>query len=173
MISHIFNNDIYYYVSSFVMIIITLLYYTKVLNYVPCDVSFNEQLYRTFIHIDMFHLLINLYAYNTLITKLNSYMSHGNIFGLLIMIIVIDWIIGYLYNYYYDSACSIGFSGILFGLLAWDYLYHDDFNSNTIIMILISSIYPSLNNAKSSLSGHIIGSLSGLIAFLLSKSFGK
>ena len=56
-----------------------------------------------------------------------------------------------------DLPCSIGFSGILFGLFTWELVSIKKLDIELLLAIVIMVAGPSIQNKKISLSGHIIG----------------
>lgn len=69
--------------------------------------------------------------------------------------------------------CSIGFSGILFGLFTWELVSKKKFDVEILIAMIIMVVGPSLRSKKVSLSGHAIGAVSGIIAGISWKYINK
>ena len=65
--------------------------------------------------------------------------------------------------------CSVGWSGVLFGLAVWEIVKEKEkVDSSLIIAIGAMVVSPSLQNPQASLIGHALGALAGFIVAMYS-----
>lgn len=147
------------------LIVVMGLYIFGILKEVPCGNGTIETLNRTFIHLDTVHILSNLFVFYVL-SRIE--VIHGSSFfaTLIVQLLAITTIFEILLKQFINAPCSVGFSGILFGLVVWELLY--DRNLSLVLLISVGAmvVTPSLQNPKASLTGHTIGALSGLVLAL-------
>jgi predicted membrane channel-forming protein YqfA (hemolysin III family) len=72
-----------------------------------------------------------------------------------------------------NLPCSIGFSGILFGIMAWELTTKKDFDIFIVLSIVGIVVAPSIQDSKTSLVGHAVGAIAGVIGGILWKSIEK
>ncbi|MCP3682258.1 MAG: rhomboid family intramembrane serine protease, partial [bacterium] len=65
--------------------------------------------------------------------------------------------------------CSIGFSGVIFGIAAWELVTNKGFDWIVLLSLGIMIAGPTIKNPKASLSGHIVGAISGVVGAILWK----
>jgi membrane associated rhomboid family serine protease len=163
-------------VCSFIaisLLIIFLLYFSTILKNIPCGYSLLTTFSRNFIHTDMYHLIGNLFSlyalsrveYKIGIQKFILLLSFLLIFNSILEII--------LYKSFPSIKCSIGFSGILFGVFTWELITTKKVDIYLFISIISTIIIPSLTHSNISLSGHFIGAFSGILSGSIWKSFDK
>lgn len=65
-----------------------------------------------------------------------------------------------------ETQCSIGFSGVVLGLLVWSGFNsgYYSFSTATLLSLLWILIVPVLGDSRISFSGHLYGVLAGLLA---------
>ena len=145
-----------------VLIIITLLYSFGAIKQIPCGEGVFKGLNRTFIHTDWQHIASNLFAFMVL-SRIEE--KHGSkFFGiLLINLLLITTFVELMAFQFCKIPCSIGFSGIIFGLLTWELMSERDVTISLLLSIAAVVVAPSIQNKKASLIGHAIGALSGII----------
>jgi hypothetical protein len=68
-----------------------------------------------------------------------------------------------------DMKCSIGFSGILFGLMTWELITTRKIDIELLLAIVVTVVAPSIGNKKVSLTGHTIGAVSGVLGGIIWK----
>ena len=91
----------------------------------------------------------------SILSRIEDYIGTRKYIILLFLILFISSILDYIITLLFPSIhCSIGFSGILFGLLSWETIVLNDFNFFVLIILLINVVSPSLQNSKASLIGH-------------------
>ena len=148
------------------LIIIFLLYNTKVLNSIPCGGSFKEIFCSNFCHIDPLHLITNLF-YLYVLSTIEQEMGAKSFIWLIVLLLLLNTLIEYFARIIFKySKCSIGFSGILFGMMAWQLLTKNEFDPLIIIAIGIS-IISSSKYKDVSLFGHVLGAITGIIGALI------
>ena len=95
-------------------------------------------------------------------------MGSGQYLALILFLLVAQTFLEmFLYNLGAAYRCSIGFSGVLFGLLAWEMFALQEFEPYLFLVLLLMVVYPSIQSPQASLIGHGIGALVGVIAAFL------
>jgi rhomboid protease GluP len=148
---------------TLVMVIITLLYNFGILKSISCQKNFLSAFSRNFIHINFLHLFINLYAFYQLST-IELEIGSLSYFLLIILLALLQSIIELIVRSQIDLTCSIGFSGILYGLLIWTILSGQKTDLLMIVSVLLTIFASSELDTTISLSGHLIGVVSGILA---------
>jgi membrane associated rhomboid family serine protease len=163
-------------ISGFIalsMIVIFLLFNAKIINAIPCGTTVHEVFISQFVHIDKIHLMSNLYSLYA-ISRLEQEMGFKPFIWLFIFLLgfntLVEFLIKKIYN---DLPCSIGFSGILFGLITWELVTKKQLDVELMLAIFIMVVNPSLRNKKVSFIGHAIGAISGIVAGILWKVINK
>lgn len=158
-------------ISSFIatiLIIIFLLSFSTLLKIEPCNKDFLSSIVSNFLHTDIIHLIFNLYGLYVL-SRIESEVGSTH-FGIVVLFIVlINTFIEILLHKIINLPCSIGFSGILYGILAYELISGNKKVSYHIAMIVIYDIVASRFNKKISLISHFIGIISGILVGLLIK----
>ena len=162
---------------SVTMIVIYILYKFKLLKKVPCKNTFLTTLQSHFTHIEFTHLLSNLIGFYLIMNILNKThslsrysLSKKDINIILVLSVFMNVLVDILYTRYFNTTCSIGFSSILFSLFTVALLVNHISILN-VVMALLILLSPSFFNKELSVSGHIIGIISGfLVYFLWSKT---
>lgn len=135
------------------MIVVFLLINAKVIVSLPCGKGIHEVMMSNFVHADAMHLVSNLYALYA-ISRVEQDMGFMSFIWLLIFLVVINTLAQFAdHSIWKDLPCSIGFSGILFGLFTWE-LVSKKVNVELHLAIVIMVVGPSIQNKKVSLSGH-------------------
>ena len=163
-------------VSTFIaisIIVIFLLFNAKVVTAVPCDKSINNVFMSNFVHIESTHLIFNLYALYT-ISRVEQEIGFKSFIWLLIFLLIFNTLVELLVRHVWkDSKCSIGFSGILFGLFTWELVSKKELDAQLMLAILLMVVGPSLQNKQVSFTGHAVGAISGIIAAIIWKFVNK
>jgi len=155
------------------MVVVFLLFNTKVVTSIPCGKGIHEVFMSNFVHIDFIHLISNLYALYT-IARVEQEMGFRSFLWLLIFLLIFNTLAEFFLRIIWkDLPCSVGFSGILFGLFTWELISKKKLDIELLIAIVIIVIGPSIQNKNISLSGHIIGAISGIIAGIIWKFINK
>lgn len=164
------------YVSVFIavfMIIIFSLYTTKAIVSLPCDKNMTDIFLNSFIHIDSFHLFINLYTLYTF-SRIEILLGTKKFFMLITFLLFMNTIFkNIMHKITNKIPCSIGFSGVLFGIMSWEIVTNKGFDINTASSIMLLVILPSLQLKNISFTGHFIGAISGIISGLLFNKISK
>lgn len=145
-----------------VMSLITLGYQTEFFTWLPCGFSFLQLFYSNYVHLLWSHLLINMIVFwqiNYIERLAGSYY--------LIYILVISALIAVfsmVINYWHKLECSIGFSGVLYGLIIW-YMLVSSANLMEYVLVLASIAVMPLFIPNISVMGHLLGCLAGLCLY--------
>ena len=139
-----------------------------------CSKGFTQSVSRNFYHANNTHIIFNLVSVNML-SRVEDYLGTKASIVLLFLILFISSVLDFIISLIFpDLKCSIGFSGILFGLLAWEMMVSYNFNPSVLIILLINVITPTLRDPRASLLGHGIGAISGVLSsFLISGHIKK
>ena len=155
------------------LVIIFLLFNAKVLNSLPCGGSIQEVFCSNFCHIEPVHLMSNLISLYVL-SSVEQQMGFKPFMWLMIFLLLFNTLAEYLarkiFNY---SKCSIGFSGILFGIVSWELVTKKELDIGGVLAIVISVLPQSLSGKNIDVIGHIIGAISGIIGGVLWKFINK
>jgi membrane associated rhomboid family serine protease len=158
---------------SICMLIIFLLFNYKVISSIPCGKNVYEITMSNFVHTDTAHLLSNLYALYA-ISRLEKEMGFIPFMWLLIFLISSNTIMElFVRSVCKNINCSIGFSGILFGLFTWELVSNNKLDIELLLAIVIMVVGPSLKSSNISLSGHILGAVTGIIGGVMWKFINK
>lgn len=148
------------------MIVLFLLFNAKVF---VCGEKIHQLMISNFVHADLTHLISNLYALYV-ISRVEQHMGFSSFIWLLIFLLIFNVLAEFTVRCIWkDLQCSIGFSGILFGLFTWELVSRKKLDIELLLAIVIMVAGPSIQNKKVSLSGHIIGAVSGIVAGILWK----
>lgn len=149
------------------IIVIFLLYVTTIIKSVPCGKDLKSVFVNNFIHIDFYHLISNLIALYSL-ARIEESIGIKRFIILVSFILIFTSITETIIHKIFPSIpCSIGFSGVLFGLTSWEYVTNKKLDLGLLGSIALVTIIPSFKSSKVSLAGHAIGSISGVIAGLI------
>jgi membrane associated rhomboid family serine protease len=149
------------------IIVVFLLYITTIIKTIPCGKDLKSVFLGNFIHLDFYHLLSNLIALYSL-SRIEEKVGVKRFLALVIFILSFNTITETIVHKIFPSIpCSIGFSGVLFGLTSWEYVTHNKLDLSLLGSIALITIIPSLKSTKVSLISHSVGSISGIIAGLI------
>ncbi len=155
-----------------VIVIIFSLYFTTLVKTIPCGSGIMDRFYSNFVHTTIPHMvgnLVGLYA----LARVEKDMGSKK-FALLIAYLLIFNTLAEvaLHTLVPSTPCSIGFSGILFGILIWELITHKGVDKTILASILLITVFPTIAKGdKVSLEGHLIGSISGVVGALLYTKF--
>ena len=122
--------------------------------------AFTRQLY----HGDINHLAFNFIAFANLthqITQITGLFTYMIIFALIFVLMVI---LDYIFYGLGLIECSIGFSGVVFGLLGWVFLHQRGFNLQLLVDLALL-LAPSLTTPGISFTGHLLGLVAGMLVY--------
>ena len=149
---------------SVVIIIVFLLYFTSIFKTIPCGNTVLDQFYSNFIHTDIYHISANLYA----LSRVERKMGTKKFLYLIIFLLVFNTILEILAKKLKpELQCSIGFSGVLYGVMTWELVTEKDLDMYILSSIIIMTVLPSLKSKNISLLSHGIGAFSGIISALV------
>jgi len=152
---------------SVLIIIIFLLYTTTLVKTIPCGNSLLENFYSNFIHTDPYHIMSNLYAIYA-VSRVERKLGTKKFIYLTIFILIINTILETLAKSLKPSLpCSIGFSGVLFGIMTYEIVSEKDLDLYILSSIVVMLAGPSMKNNNVSLLSHAIGAFTGIIGGLL------
>jgi len=152
---------------SISLIIIFLLYATTIIKSVPCNKDLLSVFYSNFVHIDLYHLMGNIFALYAL-ARVEIALGAKTFFGLIIFLIIFNSLIEILiYKLIPGLTCGIGFSGILFGIMTWELVTNRKLDYLLVVSIIFIVVLPSFQNKNVSLLGHSVGAFSGIVGGLI------
>jgi membrane associated rhomboid family serine protease len=146
-----------------VLVAIFTMYQTGKLHKLPCENNLLKNASRDFIHVDMYHLVINMLGLYY-ISDLEIQIGSVKYTALIAAIVVLSSLYTYLTKKVLDLTCAIGFSGVLLGLMAFALLsQREKLDWKPIFYLVAISVNPGAGNI--SVSGHLIGIAAGVTAF--------
>jgi len=131
----------------------------------PCGPGWLEAFKRNFVHVDLTHLAANLVSF-WILSRIELAKGSKH-YAALILVLLVLFTTGevLLHLGQGPQKCAIGFSGILFGLLAWEIVTnHANLNGQLFVGLLLTLVGTSFKNPKASLQGHALGVAVGLLA---------
>jgi membrane associated rhomboid family serine protease len=154
------------------IIIIYSLYLTQAIISLPCGKDLISIFYSNFVHLKISHLAVNLFALYAL-SEVEKDIGPRVFFSLITFLLFFNTIVYFFLRKLIPSIpCSIGFSGILFGISAWELVTTKEFNILLILSVLAMVMVPTIEDPKASLIGHSVGALSGVVGGLLWNRIG-
>ena len=164
------NIPVSLFIATSIVVIFSL-YITTAIKTIPCGKDIMSVFMGNFVHIDPYHLLANLFGLYSL-ARIEREIGTKRFIGLLVFLLLFtsttEVIIHKLHD---DMPCSIGFSGVLFGLIAWEMVSKRELDFVLLVSIIMLVAAPSVNNQKASLMGHAIGAISGVVGGIIWKKF--
>ena len=153
------------------IVVIFSMYATTALKEIPCGKDVMTVFYSNFVHVDMYHLLSNIYALYAL-SRVELSMGGKRFTGLIVFLLLFNTLAEtVMYRIFKGLPCSIGFSGVLFGVAAWEMATTQDFDWVMVSSLITMVAGPSIQNPKASLMGHAVGAVAGVIGGLMWSKF--
>jgi len=153
------------------IVIVFVLYLMTIIKTIPCGDSVLSSFCSNFVHVDIYHLLANLVALYAL-TRVERDIGVKHFSFLILFLLIFTSIMEVIAHKLFPSMpCSIGLSGILFGIMAWELTTKKGLDPLILLSIIGVVTMPSLQNPKASLIGHAVGAIAGVIGGLLWRSF--
>lgn len=155
---------------SAILVVVSLLFIFRQWVSLPCGLDILSAFSRNFIHVDPLHLMINLYGFYRLA---DLEFSVGSIRYLALILLltffqsVLEWL--YLTIRPIGGSCSIGFSGILFGILTFMFFFDRGIDLTLLLALFVSILSSSATSERISFTGHLFGVISGLLTVGLSR----
>lgn len=149
------------------IIVIFSLYATTALKEIPCGKDVMSLFYSNFVHIDVYHLLSNLFALYAL-SRVEVATGGKKFTALIVFLLLFNTLAeAAMYRIFKGLPCSIGFSGVLFGVAAWELVTNKGFDWMVALSLVVMIAGPSIQNPKASLMGHTVGAVAGVVGGLL------
>ena len=149
------------------IIVIFSLYATTALKEIPCGKDVMSLFYSNFVHIDIYHLLSNLFALYAL-SRVEVATGGKKFTALIVFLLLFNTLAeAAMYRIFKGLPCSIGFSGVLFGVAAWELVTNKGFDWMVALSLVVMIAGPSIQNPKASLMGHTVGAVAGVVGGLL------
>lgn len=127
-----------------------------------CRSTLVNSFLRTVVHANIVHLAINLVSFRNISNALITKLSTKTYVQILILVWILDGLSDYLSISAGIKACSVGFSGVIFGLIAYYFLeVSDDYMfvvSQLLLLLIPGLLIPGISNF-----GHMLGILNGFI----------
>lgn len=126
-----------------------------------------DYILRTFYHADVIHLVTNLLVLSRL-TSLGDIMSTGKLIQLLLFLVVTSSLLLYGVNelLHGDERVTIGFSGVLFGLIVVKNMLMG-FPLESVLTDVGLLILPGILQPNISFLGHLSGTIAGFLYVFL------
>jgi len=155
------------------IIVIFGLYTTTIIKSIPCGKGVIDIFISNFIHMDPYHLVANLYSLYSL-SRVEQDIGSKKFIGLIVFLLIFNTVLeSAIHTAIPSIPCGIGFSGVLFGVTAWEIVSKKKLNWWLITSILGTVVIPSVKNSNISLMGHLVGSIVGIIGGLVWKKIQK
>jgi len=152
-----------------ILILIYGLYAFGKFKKIPCQNTIPATVARQFIHVNLLHLLSNVYAV-WLIGHIEKRTPITQFLVVLVFLLVFVVVGGMVWGKMRPKAkCAIGFSSIIFGVFTWELMMRRKFDTKVLLAILVVVVLPTLSNPRASLFGHAVGAAGGVVAGLISK----
>lgn len=149
---------------SLLLIIIYFLYSSNIISHVPCDNNLASNIMSSFVHTDPTHLIYNLYAILAL-SRVETILGSKQFLYLIIFLTIMNSVFETLLKKIIpETPCSIGFSGVLFGILFWEIISNNGMDIFILSSVIPLVLIPSVMDKKSSFSSHFIGMVTGTIS---------
>lgn len=147
---------------ALINITVYLLYKIKFFDSVNiCNDDILSRIQGSLVHVNLTHLMMNLIGLYIL-SEIEKAIGSEKFIKLVLFIIVLSSIIEMVLK----TSCSIGFSGVLYGLLAYEMFIKKKIQLD-IIIVLVSLCFIPDNYSNISHSGHLIGFISGMAGYYI------
>ena len=159
-------------ISTFIgilLVIIYLMFKINIFKHIPIKGKLHQVFCSNFVHIELSHLVTNLYSLYVL-SSIEQEMGLKSFMYLMSFLLSFNTLVEFIWINYKGQYGSIGFSGILFGLTTWRIVSNKTIDSTMILAAILLFIRSSKNT---SLSGHLIGAISGILGGLIWKYIHK
>lgn len=162
------------FVSIIVAIILLVTFFFPefgLVGTVDCfDKSIKQYMTNSFHHGSITHLLANMLSLFQL-SALEEHYGPVKFTIILVSLLILSNVIHYFMP---DQSCTIGFSGVLIGLIVFDKFLNNGwlFDITMIQSIVLLLLLPYFGNRKVSIFGHLSGVLAGLLLGYVFQFFG-
>lgn len=149
------------------IVVVFSLYLTTAIKTIPCGKDVMSKFYSNFVHIEPYHLMANLFALYAL-SRVERELGAKRFIGLIVFLLIFTTLTEVVIHKAYNQLpCSIGFSGILFGIMAWELVTKRKLDMVLVLSIIALVAAPTIQNPKASLMGHSVGAVAGVVGGLL------
>lgn len=152
------NRSVSIYLAI-IIVLIYILYSFNILKSISCSRNLTSTFLRNFVHINPYHLVMNLIALYVL-SRVEKDIGAKKFIKLILLLLILNTIAETIIYKFTDIQCAIGFSSILSGIMTWEIMNQHKLNW---LLIFTMIIMPSVQNLKSSAISHVIGAISGII----------
>jgi membrane associated rhomboid family serine protease len=153
------------------IIIVFSLYISAAIKTIPCGKDIMSSFFSNFVHVDSYHLFANLFSLYAL-SRVEREIGAKRFLGLVVFLLIFNSLVEtMIHKVYSEMKCTIGFSGVLFGIMTWEIVSKKELDSILALSIFAMVLMPSVQNPKASLVGHTVGAVAGIIGGLLWKQF--
>ena len=132
----------------------------NIISGIPCEQDISSKILANFIHTDFMHLISNLSGLY-LISELESRLGSKQFLKIFVLITIILSLLEYCLK----TKCSIGISGVLYGLVAYEMFKLKNIDLSVISTLVILFLFSG--KSKISHTGHLLGFISGLVVTVL------
>jgi membrane associated rhomboid family serine protease len=146
------------------IIVIFSLYTTTLIKTIPCGKDLLSVFYSNFVHLELYHLIgnvIGLYVLSRVEEEIGAKKFAILISFLLIFNTIVE---SSIHKIFPNTTCTIGFSGVIFGILTWELITTKQIDFLAILSLLSMILLPISHTSNVSLSSHIIGSIGGIFS---------
>jgi len=151
------------------IVVVFSLYLTTAIKTIPCGKNVMSSFMSNFVHLDPYHLMANLFALYAL-SRVERDIGGKRFMGLIIFLLIFNSIAEVTaHKLFPEMPCSIGFSGVLFGIMTWEIVSKKELDIILVASIAAMVVLPSVQNPKASLMGHAVGAVAGVVGGLLWK----
>lgn len=136
---------------------------------IDCSNTFGATLSRDFIHTEMPHFASNMLAL-FLVSNVEAQIGSVEFVAAMGSILLLSALLTMGLTRLFNFNCSIGFSGVLLGMMAFALVSADSkvLNWSALGVLLLTSVAPlATPESRVSVSGHLIGIVSGLAVGLV------
>ena len=162
------KNPICSFITT-VLIVLFLLTFINLLKFYPCNENMLSTFVSNFFHVDAIHLLSNLYGLYVL-SRVERNIGPEKFCLVIVSILILNTILETVAHNLFKTPCSIGFSSILYGILAWEIVSG---NKNPDYYIVLAIIFDAISsvylNKKIAVISHLIGIFTGVLLGVILK----
>ena len=162
------NNPICSFITT-ILIVLFLLTFINLFKFYPCNENMLDNFVSNFFHVDIMHLLSNLYGLYVL-SRVERNIGPEKFGLIVILILALNTVIETVAHNLFKTPCSIGFSAILYGILAWEIVSG---NKEPDYFIILAIIFDAISgyylNRRIALVSHLVGIITGVILGILLK----
>jgi membrane associated rhomboid family serine protease len=161
------NSKVTNYLSTLIVCVF-ILYKLRIIKYIPCQKNILNVLGSNFVHLDCLHMISNLIALIT-ISRIEKHIGSKKFAFIVGFILIISSLFETIFRRVFNVRCSIGISGLLYGLFTYEIVKQREMSINIAYSITLMLFSQTINTKNVSIIGHLSGVLSGLICACLCK----